>query len=227
LGRRKQEFPFRAYSKVVKAIMDGHRSPSELLRRKVLSKRKLHAYLNLFADIGLLIRRRLPKHGNHVVYELNREEVFLADYQPSRNLDAEDQKRAKRAFSREKWYLPLNYQSQKAMSEWRARFVHRRDENAKRLRAELQTHKRTSLYLLKKRHWLEQCGVLRDLAPLQPKSTKDIIQQLESGSLCPNCLSKLNLGAYLRSGLQTVSRLRLVRQENIIYCPDCHEECDA
>lgn len=75
--RTKQGFPHASYSKIVEAIMNGYRNPSDMLKHKVLSKRKLHAYLKMFSKMGFLIRKRLPKRGNYVEYYLNEKEVCL------------------------------------------------------------------------------------------------------------------------------------------------------
>jgi len=204
LVRTKQIFPYHAYSKVVEAILEGQKSPSELLRLKVLSKSKLHRYLNLFTEKGFLIRERLPKRGNYVLYHLHPEN-FQIPLLIKGNIETAKWTRKKKI----RWY--------KKKGKWK----HKRVEKAELLKELYEKMaKLVKLLITEYRDYLKNYRLFFELAPHDPVGTLDLIEQIENQIRCPECAKRTSLQEYLTKGINAIPFLRHLTHE--VYCPVCH-----
>lgn len=207
--------------------MKGYRSPSEMLKHKILSKRKLHAYLKTFSSMGFLIRKRLPRRGNYVEYHLN---SHPASQHPIwRHFFCPDSTHSD-DYGPQLWDIPLlfksNIEKQKWLSKKRVRKKLQADwkKQMKPMRSLAKVMMRSSVVIEDKLHYLRDYQLLHDLAPHKPEEAKEIIILLKDQIICPQCLKQISLQKYLQKGRDVLSYLMRIPEENKLYCSKCNYE---
>jgi len=200
-------------------------------KHKVLSHSKIHKYLKMFSDMGLLVRRRLPKRGNYVEYHLNtayasEHPILQHFYSPDRSYYGPDWP----YYGPQIYDIPIlvynTIQRQKMFGKKRAK---------KKLQADWEKYMKPVRFLTTKMmlssvmtedgpQHLGDYQLLHDLAPHKPLEAMYIIIGLEQQRFCPSCLKRISLQKYLREGVDCIPRLIRIKEENRVYCPKCYYE---